>query len=325
MKKFSSIEQFRHVVKYVRKKFNWLEEPTPTLTFIGTVKLHGTNAGIRFQDGKFIAQSRKNPLSIEEDNYGFAAFVQEIPFDELFTSIFNEFYPKQNITIFGEWIGEGIQKNVAISQLSKQFVIFGAWDHDSETYIPNNPAWRLPEYGIYNILDIDPFTLSIDFNRPEDALKTLEEITLSVEEECPWGKHFNISGIGEGVVWTCLEHPEDSDLWFKVKGDKHGNKGNTKKLKRSVANIEPEKLNTIREVVEYVLPEWRLQQGLTELKEQGLDLEMPNLGVYLKWIGQDVKKEEMDTIVKNGLEWKEISSFITTTAKNHFIKEYNKF
>ncbi len=46
MKKFPSIEQFRHAVRAVRDRASFNGTPVPTLRFRGTVKLHGTNAGI---------------------------------------------------------------------------------------------------------------------------------------------------------------------------------------------------------------------------------------------------------------------------------------
>jgi hypothetical protein len=47
----------------------------PTVEFVGTVKLHGTNAAVcvRGADGPLWAQSRKNVLSKDRDNAGFHA------------------------------------------------------------------------------------------------------------------------------------------------------------------------------------------------------------------------------------------------------------
>ena len=50
--------------------------PLPTLTFTGTVKVHGTNAAIvRLKDGTIYAQSRSRIITPTSDNAGFAAFV----------------------------------------------------------------------------------------------------------------------------------------------------------------------------------------------------------------------------------------------------------
>jgi hypothetical protein len=74
--KFPSIEQFRTVVSNVNRHFNFvgLDEngeaiydptlPKPTITFKGTVKIHGTNAGVSFNalSGMW-AQSRENIIT----------------------------------------------------------------------------------------------------------------------------------------------------------------------------------------------------------------------------------------------------------------------
>ena len=89
MVKFPSIEQFRTVVSNVNRHFNFvgLDEngdaiydptlPKPVITFKGTVKLHGTNAGVSFNNiGRLWAQSRENIITVEKDNAGFAFFVE---------------------------------------------------------------------------------------------------------------------------------------------------------------------------------------------------------------------------------------------------------
>jgi hypothetical protein len=80
MIKFPSIEQFRSVVATVLRQYNFagLDEngdaiydttkPKPTLTFKGTVKLHGTNAGVSFKYGydntsEYWVQSRENIIT----------------------------------------------------------------------------------------------------------------------------------------------------------------------------------------------------------------------------------------------------------------------
>jgi hypothetical protein len=56
---FPSIEQYRNVCKLVRERAQHDGLPLPRLTLFGSVKLHGTNAGIGFtEDGEMWAQSR---------------------------------------------------------------------------------------------------------------------------------------------------------------------------------------------------------------------------------------------------------------------------
>lgn len=57
---FPSIEQFRQVVSSVKRSdgYNNKDSDNTTLTFQGTVKLHGTNAGIVLDD-----QGNYKPIS----------------------------------------------------------------------------------------------------------------------------------------------------------------------------------------------------------------------------------------------------------------------
>ena len=66
-----------------------------------------------------MAQSRESILSPEKDNAGFARWVESQK--DLWLSIAGDL----DIVIFGEWIGKGIQKNVACSSIpEKAFAIF---------------------------------------------------------------------------------------------------------------------------------------------------------------------------------------------------------
>jgi hypothetical protein len=68
-----------------------------------------------------------------------------------------------------------------------------------------------------------------------------------------------------------------------------------------------------------------LVQGIEHLKEMNLDVDMRNMGKYLKWINQDTMKEEMDTIEANGLEWKDVVKQVTSKAKTFFMDKANEF
>lgn len=321
MEKWSSIEQFRHVVKYVQSWAEYHEQPLPTLMFRGTVKLHGTNAGIKRHKGEFTAQGRTRELFVGDDNYGFANWLHEGLKDPTFASEINTMFdnvcsePDAEVTIYGEWCGKGIQKKVAIAELDKRFVVFGA--RVNGDYVEITQGVNMPSFdSVDNILVAGTFLLSIDFSEPAKALEELEKLTLQVEEKCPYTALYGVDGIGEGIVWNCVEFMENSDLWFKTKGEKHSGKGDKK---RNVATIDPEKLEKISDLVDYVLSSSRLQQGLEHVES----LEMKNMGQYLKWVGQDVQKEEMDTIEANGLEWKDVNKHINTKARQFFMDQVN--
>lgn len=319
MKKWSSIEQFRHVVRYVKDKCEYDGVPLPTLLFRGTVKLHGTNAGIRRENGEYIAQGRNRVLTPSEDNFGFANWLHDNLKDDQFKDEMDQMFnaitedPSQVVTIYGEWCGKGIQNKVAVSQLSKRFVVFGA--DVNGTYVSNFAGLDMPSFeSVDNVLKAGVIFQGVDFNEPEKALAEFEKLTLEVERCCPYGKLHGVEGIGEGIVWVCVENPEVSSLWFKTKGEKHSGKSDQKD--RKVATVDPEKMEKMTDLVDYVLTPGRLQQGLEHVDS----IDMKCMGQYLKWIGQDVQKEEADTIETNGLEWKDIAKMVNTKAREHFKK-----
>ena len=68
-----------------------------------TEKIDGTNACIIIQDGEIVGvQSRKRMITVENDNYGFALWVEENK--EELLGLGDGYH-------YGEWAGEGIQKN----------------------------------------------------------------------------------------------------------------------------------------------------------------------------------------------------------------------
>jgi hypothetical protein len=102
---FPSIGQYRSVVSnlYHRDKIQ------PTIDFVGTVKIHGSNAAIGYNIRKdeVWCQSRKRIITIEKDNEGFAKFVNSNLAE--FKRIFADIEGSVNVYIYGEWCGRGIQ------------------------------------------------------------------------------------------------------------------------------------------------------------------------------------------------------------------------
>lgn len=83
-----------------------------------TEKIDGTNACIRILDGKVTAQSRKRLITPGDDNFGFASWVEENK---------NELTELLGYGVhFGEWFGEGIQKN-PLGIEGKRFAHFSPW------------------------------------------------------------------------------------------------------------------------------------------------------------------------------------------------------
>lgn len=125
---------------------------------------------------------------------------------------------------------------------------------------------------------------------------------------------FETCMVGEGLVWSPTTG-RDSKLVFKVKGEKHQS-SKTKTL----APVDIERVNNIKELVSNLVTESRLNQGLEQLKMESLDITRKNVGPFLKWIVGDIVKEELDTIMGNGFEPKEIQGEISKVAREWFFE-----
>ncbi len=320
---FPKIGQFRKVVKNVREStaFQGLgadgapimdyDKPKPTRTFTGTVKLHGTNAGVCYdpRTGDLYAQNRNRVLTTESDNAGFAFWVEanKEALSNLGASYDN--IDSDLVTVFGEWCGGNIQKGVAINGLPKMFVIFAVKVGD--TWVTDLESGYSPvrDMNMYLITRFDTYTVDIDFNNPDLSVPKLQELTLAVEAECPVGKAFGVSGVGEGIVWS-----DTTGNIFKVKGEKHS----SSKVK-TLTDVDIEKLHSINEFVEYAVTESRLEQGIDVVFTQpGLDVDIKRLGDFLKWVVRDIISEETDTLLGNNLEPKDIGRGVSAVARTWF-------
>jgi hypothetical protein len=318
MKKYPSIEQFRNVVRSVRVSHDYKgkdeqgnsiyshTENYPVLKFIGTIKLHGTNASvIKYSDGSLKYQSRQRELSLQQDNCDFMLNMSK----KDLSFIFDNFQYREYVAVYGEWCGGNIQKGVAISGLPKMFVIFGVKVDDEWVDLPKNIYNN--EESIYNIFQFPTYEIDIDFNNPELSQNKLIEYTLQVEENCPVGNFFGKEGVGEGIVFTCETNP---NLKFKSKGEKHS----ISKVK-TLNSIDTEVLENINDFVEAVVTENRLNQGVNYLKEMGIEISSKATGDFLRWVVGDVMKEEGDTIVDNQLNVKQVSKAISNKARVWFL------
>lgn len=346
--KFPSINQFIHLVSSVKRRYEFVgldeneiaiydsSKPKPILTFTGSVKLHGTNAAVCYNENDGIwYQSRTDFITPEHDNAGFASFATYRK--DIFMNFFNEIYerekldPKEfSISIYGEFVGKGIQKGVGISKLDKSMFIFGVkiTPHtETEEEQKENPAYwvdhstfKSEDDRIYNIEDYKTYSIDIDFNDPKSVEEKLTELTLSVENECPISKEFGFEHtMGEGIVWYCIN--EGSVLRFKTKGEKHKNK-----VEKERKPIDNEKLDRINKVVQLVTPDWRLEQMLDEtfnLMNGGV-LDIKKLGDYIKAVIKDIVKEELLLITENDLEMRDINKFISNVARDYFLEKYNE-
>jgi RNA ligase len=344
---FPSIEQFRHIIATVNRKAEYIGldetgeaifDPSrlkPVLTFKGTVKLHGTNFSVCYNNtDKMWTQSRENIITPEKDNAGAAFFVEnnKTSFLILFNQVAQKYgidLNENTISIYGEWVGRGIQKAVAISELDKSVFIFAVKvsphpkneDDKPVAYWVDSSFLRDPEHKIYNIEDYKTYSIDIDFNNPQLSQNEIIEMTIEVEDECPVGKAFGVTGIGEGIVFLHMTSSGEC-LRFKSKGEKHSKASKVKTLKP----VDDEKLNQVITIANQVCVGWRLEQMLDKTFDliNGGTIDIKQMGVFIKNVINDILKEESDVIAAAGLEPKDLNSKISEISRNYLITKLNE-
>ena len=352
-KKFSSIGAFSNIVKNVRDhaKYNNIEVPSK-VTFSGSCKLHGTNFCVALNpQGEVWFQSRERILCYASDNAGSCTWGEQhvAEWKEIYRQICSAFnVDHDNFYVWGEWVGSKIQSGVALSQLKeKKFGIFKVAFVKShfetvirtiegvvqepveeetfvETLVDPVPWHDTINSLMSNVFVIDaivpPVLIDIDFNEPHLVQNKLLELTLAVEAECPVGKYFGISGIGEGLVFS-TDQMGDQRYLYKVKGILHSS-SKVKEL-RELTEAEITSKAGVADFVEYACTENRMKQGVDKLSEMGRPIIIQNLGTWIKWLGNDILSECQDTLVASGIERKDVMPKISEKAKNWFIRYLN--
>lgn len=334
-KAYHKIKQFKDAVRDIKFKANYKgkdekgdpiyeESSKPTIPFIGTVKLHGTNAQVSFDGENLLAGKRSSLLGEDQlqAHFGFNQFVQVTHkeyFQDLMEKMYNVYCKEgQQIMLYGEFAGKGIQKGVGISELNKAFYIFDAKVYDKEkdkSEWLDISTWDFEPEGVFNIYDFPTYKIDIDFNKPQEFQNKLVEITEAVEKECPVSKQLGINeGCGEGVVWTGFWR--DEKYIFKVKGQKHS----TSKVKK-LASVDPEVLKNINEFVDYAATKNRIEQGMQETNSTE-KRHMPDL---LRWVANDIISEEDDVLQSNKLEWKQVAKEVSNRVRQYFFEKIDKF
>jgi len=322
--KFPKIRAFREVIRYAREHNLGNVE----IEYRGTVKLHGSNAGVQVGPGnEYLPQSRNRMLSLDHDNAAFAAFAlknrQTIAHacEKIISNL--QLGNVKSAILFGEWIGPGVQKTVAITKLpTRQWVLFGLkimYEDGTDAFIDftDVPADNLPnlsDIGVYSIHDIQ--TYSIRVNLLDDAscaaaAAAVNQLTIDVETECPWAKRFGIEGIGEGIVWKPVgSHHSNIEMWFKTKGGLHQQGGALK----VVATLSAEQYIDISSFVDRVICDERVQQAAAYITDLHGSPSMKFTADYIKWIKADILSEHADELIASSFTWDNVEKAITTRA-----------
>ena len=349
----NAIQAITNTVRYSGKDENgdpiYNNDPLPTIRYRFTAKGHGTNGGLLWtyngEEYEFHIQSREREITPMSDNMGFATYIHRIGeaylYDKLVLPILLRAtdldYNRQrtidggyniishpDVQIYGEWSGKGIQNKVGIAEMDRFFMIFG---------IKVNGIWvtdeilrytKLESKRIFNVCDLPYKEIYIDFNNPKQYTEMFDKWVKEIEEECPIAKTFGglEKTIGEGWVGKPADPRwHHGRFFFKIKGTRHVGTGKDKKKK---IKVDVEKVNSMQALVDTIVTNERLEQGITKLTEKGVEILTKSTGIYLKWLYDDVVKEELDTIISNGFEVKDISKMISNKGRKWYFNYLDK-
>ena len=323
--KWPSIESFHHIRRAVDKYPHILNGESKVI-YRPKVKLHGTNSAIQITKDSIYPQSRTTILNESHDNAGFAAWINSNK-----EAIQESTKTLQGLTIFGEWVGPGVNKGCAIHQINQKILaVFAVIDTtaDADKNFLADPgelnqllAGLLSSVSDIYILPWYGQAVEVDWALPAEELESVvDSINQEVDkvESCdPWVKNnFSIEGTGEGLVYYPISHAHlgrdmFSTLAFKAKGEKH----KVVKTKKAV-QLSPEQASSINEFVELTVTPARLEQGLTEVGERDPKL----TGKFIGWVCQDVNKECQAELEASGLDWKNVSKAVANKARQWFLK-----
>jgi hypothetical protein len=327
---------------------------TSTVSYKAKVKLHGTNAAVRIDmNGNVTAQSRTNIITPENDNAGFARWVKANENEwKKAAAVPSKTDPTDhylNMVFFGEWIGPGIQKNVAVSEIPKKcFAVFAIkiLGKDEEEIAfevrPDRIEMFLGKSGIKfafseeaNLPDVYVLpwyeqSIDIDWKQTDEELtKTIAPINdwvMAIEANDPWVEAtFSVKGTGEGLVFYPISdaHKDNfeyfSNLCFKAKGEKHKNIATAKPVQ-----VSAEAAASVDSFCELVLTQARLEQGVTKVAEGALTYDLKNTGKFVTWVSADVEKETQDELAASNLTWKQVQKAVSDKARGWYLAQAKK-
>jgi len=316
----------------------------PTVKIIASEKIHGTNAGVCFSapDGFWI-QSRRNIITPEKDNHSCALNAthnQETWMNIIQhqAKVYDIDLNENIISIFFEWSGQGIQKNSALTGLSKRSMIFQHFKvspileqstEDGNDENSSSSYWleikdfdsSANEVGIYSIMDFPTYSFDIDFSNPKLSVNSMIQLVEEIiEPNSPVGKQFDIeNNVGEGIVCTFMW--ENILYRFKVKGEKHS----ATKVK-TLTPVDEEKERVKIEFANLVCSASRLEQAWDECFHVGQSEEIENknrkhTGSFIRLVMNDILAEEVDIMMERKLEVSDIKESVGNISRKWFFEQ----
>jgi hypothetical protein len=309
--KFTSIEKFSDVWVKIQKY------GIGSMQLRSKIKLHGTNAAVRIVDGVVTAQKRTQDITPLHDNAGFALWVSN-----------TSWKLDNNVIIYGEWAGPGVQKSDAISLTDrKRFYVFGVLlldiepdeENTMENYViePDLIKMYIPDTSDIVIIPWfdGPMFLNGEDVETARAIQTKLEVQVQeIGEEDPLVKSlYGISGSGEGLVTApyndsgIVNLAKFNSFVFKVKSEAHS----VRKTK-SPASPLVEIPDSVKDFANSFVTDARCQQMIDEYCEGSMSPKV--IGEFLKRINEDILKESKNELSGMDIEWKMVAKEINKRA-----------
>lgn len=215
--------------------------------------------------------------------------------------------PESPLILACEFIGRGIQKDVAISQLRPRLVILTAQLNGE--WLPQEAYGDIAaeEECIYHVLRGGSWRVELDLADPVNIEKEIEVLVKAVEKRCPFGATFNVNGPGEGIVWAVsdTERFNGPKFWCKTKGGKFAT-SHTKNVPKGLSGNEK-----VVAFAEAVMTPPRLEQGWAYLEEVGVSKDLTNIGIFVEWLVADCLREERDEMKEKGADESQLKGAIS--------------
>ncbi|KAH3744872.1 RNA ligase 2 [Pelomyxa schiedti] len=309
------------------------------------VKLHGSNAAVHVSEEGIAPQSRTRVLTETSDMAGFARFIlsKSAFFNAALGTVKAAFPLVQNITVFGEWCGPGIQSGVAVSAIGKKiWAIFSIELHleGKNVLVTDPPQISAILPPLPTDIHILPWytseqcgeSITMDLKNTaqmEEQTPKINQLVEAIDHEDPWVfATFGVRGTGEGVVWYPVSLWDADKVFtveqfgafsFKTKGQHHA-MVQPKGKKHTPAQVAPDVAASIEEFAHMFVTEARCQQGIGTVCPDGPTKSAT--GKFLKWMVDDVKKESKTELAASNLTWNpQIEKAVGNAARQWFVAQ----
>lgn len=226
-----------------------------------------------------------------------------------------------SITIAGEWVGEKIQKGVAISRLSRRLVIISAKINGNWVADTDYADIEAPEDDIYNISRAGTYRSVLFPEEPQRTIDQLEPLADAIAAQCPFAAAFDVTGEGEGIVWKFGPYIADSDLWFKTKGGRF--KPTFTPAPKKPPVDQAERREAAKALAQAWCSEQRLEQGWDFLREKQIEQNMKGIGAFLKWLQLDILSEEKGYITEHKIDDEMLKKEIIARGRPWYLERHN--